>query len=265
MRMMSEHSMRRFGFVLEYEGTKFHGSQVQPSARTVQGELQLALKMVFGSWARLRFASRTDAGVHAMGQVVAATLNTRLDNRSVCKALNFFLPSDVKVRALEQTSEQFDPLRDAQWRLYRYTINDAPNPGVLDRRIQIHVACKLDVTVMARLAPLFVGTRDFAAFAGPVAPKNTLTIRDIHSVSVVRNGDLVQVIVQGKSFIHQQVRRICSALMNATIGRLSETAITEMLRTGTGKALVKPLPPQGLCLMGVGYNQYPQLTAATVK
>ncbi len=138
----------RIALRLEYDGTDFHGSQLQRSGRTVQSVVEAALEALFKAAVRPNFASRTDAGVHARDQVAAFNVETQLDMETVRNALNHHLPADVAVRSAQRVSCEFDPRRDAEAREYVYTVNNGPYVSPISRRFEAHIPGSLDVVRM---------------------------------------------------------------------------------------------------------------------
>src|SRR5438034_4321714 len=155
--------------VIEYDGTAFAGSQYQPNARTVQGELEEALNRLTGERVRVRFAGRTDAGVHATGQVIAFCLSgRRVGWRELQRRLNAVLPDDLAVRGMRATPRGFDPRREAVARVYRYRIRTAGAVRPLERHRTLEISDRLDVAAMRIAAASIAGERDFAALGSDV-------------------------------------------------------------------------------------------------
>ena len=237
--------------VIEYDGTAFAGSQVQPNARTVQGELEEALNRLIGERIRVRFAGRTDAGVHATGQVAAFCLPAGVALPVVKERLNALLPGDLAVRSLRPVAAGFDPRRDARWRVYRYRIlaNGARRPAERHRTLEIDD--RLDVTAMRDAADRMVGHRDFASLGSDVRGR---TVRHLAEVRVTRRGDLLEVRVTANSFLRRMVRSIVAILLAVGQGRLAPEAIDELL-SGRRRALHgQTAPPHGLTLERVIYE-----------
>ena len=243
----------RIGLIVEYEGTEFHGSQLQSNARTVQGELERALQTVFQEEIRIQLASRTDAGVHATGQAAAFDVETRLAEGTIRKALNHYLPEDVCVRTAARVADRFDPRRDALAREYVYTLADVAVASPLRRRVEAHVRERLDEGAMERAGRVFEGTHDFASFAGSATPKNASTVRRIDSVRTARRGDQVTVLIRGNAFLHQQVRRMTAALVEVGQARITAARVKEYLETPERGASRRIMPAHGLCLVGIAY------------
>lgn len=240
---------------IEYDGTAFAGSQVQPNARTVQGELEEALNRLFGERTRVRLAGRTDAGVHATGQVAAFSLPRRTgpaeDWRALRRRLNAVLPPDLAVRSLRPAPEGFDPRRDARWRAYRYRIrmNGAKHP--LERHRTLEIDDPLDVAAMQAAAARMVGERDFASLG---ADDHGRTVRHLAEVRVSRRGDLVEVRVTANAFLRRMVRSIVAILLAVGRGRLAIDAVDRLL-AGGGRALDgRAAPAKGLTLERIVYT-----------
>lgn len=245
---------------IEYDGTAFAGSQVQPNARTVQGELEEALNRLTGERVRVRLAGRTDAGVHATGQVAAFCLPTGMALSQLRERLNALLPADLAVRSLRAAPAGFDPRRDARWRVYRYRIrmNGARRPTERHRTLEIDD--RLDVAAMQAAAERMVGHRDYAALGSDVRGR---TVRHLAEVRVGRRGSLVEVRVTANAFLRRMVRSIVAILLAVGQGRLAPEAVDGML-DGGGRALHgRAAPPQGLTLERVVYESANNRTNAS--
>ena len=170
---------RRFALLLEYDGTRYAGSQLQANAPTVQSVLEEAVQRATGEASRVAFAGRTDAGVHALGQVASFVSATRLDPETLVRALNAHLPADVVVRCAVHVDDAFDPRRQAVRRLYRYVIDNAPTRSALQRERAWHVGAALDVAAMREAAQGVLGVHDFKAFASPLEDRAPDTVREL--------------------------------------------------------------------------------------
>lgn len=237
--------------VIEYDGTAFAGSQVQPNARTVQGELEGALNRLIGERTRVHLAGRTDAGVHATGQVAAFRLPRGEGLARVRDRLNAVLPADLAVRSLSPAPPGFDPRRDARWRVYRYRIlmDGARRP--LERHRSLEINDRLDVAAMRAAAGRMVGHRDFAALGSDA---NGRTVRHLAEVRVTRRGNLVEVRVTANAFLRRMVRSIVAILLATGLGRLAPEEVDRLL-AGPARALHgQAAPPHGLTLERVVYG-----------
>lgn len=246
---------RRVALLVEYDGTDFAGSQAQPQARTVQTVMEAALVAFTGEQQRLRFAGRTDTGVHARGQVATLDTRTAYAPERVRAALNRFLPPDVAVRAACEVPLAFDPRRAAQARTYAYAIEDGGPRSPLTRRTAWQLASRLDVDAMARAALMLPRTaRDWSAFAG-LLPEGRSPVRTLQTCEVRRCGaHRIVVTMEAESFLPHQVRRMVGALADVGMGRRSPESFVALLDGAPGSA-GPAAPPQGLTLERVCYAQ----------
>jgi tRNA pseudouridine38-40 synthase len=254
---MDDAEERRIALLLEYDGTDFSGSQLQPGKRTVQGVVEAALGSFTGERGRVAFAGRTDAGVHASGQVAALSTRSAHSPATCRDALNHFLPEDVVVRAAAEVQVDFDPRRHASARVYRYQVEDGLDPvsrRPLRRQMAWQLGRRIDVPAMAAaLALLPQGVeRDWAAFAGAV-PDGYPTVRTLLHASVERCGPHdVQVMLEADGFLPHQVRMTVGALARVGGGRLTPHEFAALVDGAPGSA-GPAAPPQGLALMLVRY------------
>lgn len=244
----------RFALVVEYDGTDFSGSQFQANARTVQGELERAARIVFGdNVGRMRLASRTDAGVHAIGQIAAFDTNVRKPVSEIRNALNGNLASDVRVHNVEPMPDGFDPRRDAIAREYRYVINDAATASPMNRRHEYHVRQTLDESAMDEAAKFFEGTHDFASFAAATNEESS-TIRHVESARVYRRSDdRVIFNIRANAFVRQQIRRMVAALISVGTGSSSINRVQSLIKVPARNSATQNAPPRGLTLLWVEY------------
>ena len=248
--------------VVEYDGTAFAGSQYQPNARTVQGELEEALNRLTGERIRVRFAGRTDAGVHATGQVAAFCLPPERSGRrdgwpELRRRLNAVLPPDLAVRSLRAAAPGFDPRRDARWRVYRYRIRMEADRRPADRHRTLEIDDRLDVAAMRAAAASLLGERDFAALGRDAHGR---TVRRLSEVRIVQRGTSLEVSVTANAFLRRMVRSIVALLMEVGRGRLTPEAVDRQLASG-GRALHgRAAPAKGLTLERVVYSKRKQET-----
>jgi tRNA pseudouridine38-40 synthase len=246
----------RYRARVEYDGTDFAGFQVQPRGRTVQGELERALRRVSGGRAiRVEAAGRTDAGVHSAGQVIAFTYRGRLTARELTRALDGLLPADVAIHALRRVDPGFRPRYAARVREYRYTIWNGPR-SPLRERYAVGVRDVLDVAAMARAARELVGRHDFSAFGGA----HRQPVRTVHAIRVAAagtraGGRTITIDVTGDAFLRQMVRSIAAALIRVGRGEAAagelEAALAKPGRAFSGEVA----PAKGLSLRRVVMEQ----------
>lgn len=241
--------------VIEYDGTAFAGSQVQPNARTVQGELEEVLNRLIGERIRIRLAGRTDAGVHATGQVAAFCLPRVLPRGGglpeLRRRLNRALPPDLAVRSLTTAPDGFDPRREARWRIYRYRIltDGVRRPAERYRTLEIDEA--LDVDAMRAAASRMLGERDFAALGADARGRTTRTLAEIR---VDRRGPLVEVRVTANAFLRRMVRSIVAILVAVGRGRVAVEAVDGLLEPGARALHGRAAPARGLTLERIVYR-----------
>jgi tRNA pseudouridine38-40 synthase len=241
--------------VIEYDGTAFAGSQYQPNARTVQGELEKALNRLTGERTRVRFAGRTDAGVHATGQVAAFCLPRRRRGEGYSwpvlqRRLNAVLPPDLAVRSLRAAATGFDPRRDATRRVYRYRIRMAADRRPADRHRTLEIDDRLDVAAMRAAAASLLGERDFAALG---SDRHGRTVRRVVALRIVQRGTSVEVRVTANAFLRRMVRSIVALLMEVGRGRLTPEGVQQALAAGDRALQGRAAPAKGLTLERVIY------------
>lgn len=246
---------RRIALVLEYEGTDYRGFQWQANAPSVQGEVERAIRDLTGESIRLRGASRTDAGAHAKGQVVDFLTLAPYTTDTFLKALNWHLPPGVKVRAVSQTSLDFNSRKNAVSRVYRYTIVNAPSPSAILRRFSHWVHERLDLDRMNEAAGILVGVHDFSALAASLPPDRS-GIRHVYRWNVRREDELVLIECEGNGFLPHQIRRTNGLLVEIGLGRMDQDFIRSVIDGGiTDLQHCPTVPAKGLCLMKVNYPE----------
>jgi tRNA pseudouridine38-40 synthase len=242
---------------LAYEGTRYSGWQAQPGRSTVQGTLAEAIRRVSGEEVRPRGASRTDAGVHALDQVVAFTTASLLEPAVWVRALNATLPPDITVIAGDAPPRGFDPVSASVRKRYRYRIHDAPSKPVLQRHLVWRWRGRLDATAMAAAGAALVGEHDFTSFE--TTPSQRLSkVRTIHSLTAFRppltddaTGAEVWIEVEGNGFLYNMVRIIAGSLVMVGAGRRTSGWLAETLAARYRPAAGPTAPPQGLVLVAI--------------
>jgi len=244
----------RYRARVEYDGTDFSGFQFQPGRRTVQGEIETALERLDPSRAsRIDAAGRTDAGVHASGQVIAFTYRGRLPAAELGRALGALLPADVALGTLRRVPDEFHPRYAARYREYRYTVWNGPR-SPLRERFALGVRAPLDVAAMAQAGSVLVGRHDFSPFGAT----NRSPVRTVHAVRVRRRGRIVTIDVTADAFLRGMVRRIVAVLLEVGHGKMDETGVAAALAAGRPALDGASAPPQGLCLRKVVLGRPPR-------
>jgi tRNA pseudouridine38-40 synthase len=244
--------MRRFKLILEYEGTAYHGWQVQPGLPTIQGLLQDTLAQIVGAPVEVTGAGRTDSGVHALGQVASFSAETRLDPPTLRRALNAHLPRDIVVRCAEEALLEFDARRSAQSRMYRYSILCRDYPSALLARHSLYVPQPLDFGAMARATGLVVGTHDFSAFRAGTCGAAT-PVRTVLQASWRPEGDLWHFEITANAFLQHMVRILVGTLLEVGRGKHPSFHVQDVLASRDRRRAGKTAPPHGLCLVEVHY------------
>ncbi len=245
--------MRRIHLTVEYDGTDYAGWQRQSNAMTVQEQLERAVKRLTGETVCVSGASRTDAGVHALGQSAHFDTESRIPADKFSFALNTLLPPDIRVVRSEEVSAEFHSRFSGHGKRYRYLIHAAPHAGALDRRTHAHVIYPLDVEKMRREALDLVGTHDFAAFAASGSVVKD-TVRTIYRVEVSQHGSEICLIVEGSGFLYNMVRIIAGTLIGVGSGKLAPGAFRRAIESGSRLDLGVTAPAHGLTLMEVFYT-----------
>jgi tRNA pseudouridine38-40 synthase len=242
----------RYRARVEYDGTDFAGFQLQRNARSVQGELEAALaRLNGGERVVVDGAGRTDAGVHALGQVIAFTAHSAVPVAVLQRAVNALLPRDVAIRDLVRAPDGFHPRHAARYREYRYTVWNGPRSPLRERQA-FGVRRQLNIAAMADAASVLEGRHDFAAFA---ASTDRSTVRTVHSVRVRRDGRLVTIDVRADAFLRGQVRRMVAGLIEVGMDRMEASALRAALAGREPALNGAAAPAKGLCLRRVVYGR----------
>lgn len=246
---------RNLKLVLAYDGTDFHGWQRQAGVRTVQETLEDILRRVLRHPLNVAGASRTDAGVHARGQVAGVRTAATIPIRNLTHAVGDRLPHDLTLLHVREAPPGFHASRDACGKLYRYRVFNATRRPVelLAARYVWHVWFPLDLERMSAAASPLVGTHDFAAFASSGAPRQS-TVRTVERVALRRRGDEVLFDVAGDGFLYNQVRNMVGTLVEVGRGHWPLERVAEILASGDRSQAGPTAPPQGLCLQWVRYG-----------
>ena len=250
--------MRSVQLTLAYDGTDYAGWQLQPGQPTVQAALEEALARVTGQQIRVVASGRTDAGVHARGQVVSLQLSGEMTAAVLQRALNAELPADVAVLEASDAPAGFHAIRDAIRKRYRYLLHDGPVRAVFERRYLWHWPTRLDADAMQRAARPLVGEHDFSSFESKGAERST-SVRRVSELTVRRGAgegaDTIEVEIEADGFLYNMVRAIVGTLTEVGRGARPETWPAKVLQATDRSQAGPTAPPQGLCLMGVEYGK----------
>lgn len=247
---------RRIALTVSYDGTDYAGWQRQQNATGVQQVLEVALSKLTGEALQVTGASRTDAGVHALGQAVHFDTRSRIPGDKFAYAVNTHLPPDIRVTGSRQVEPAFHARYDARGKTYRYQIHNSPHASAIYRNQRAHVVPYLDVETMHEAAQAVLGTHDFRAFAASGSEAKT-TVRDIMQIGVTRDFELVELTVSGRSFLYNMVRILAGTLIYIGVGKLQPEALSCALESGDRLDLGITAPAHGLTLMEVVYEETP--------
>jgi tRNA pseudouridine38-40 synthase len=244
--------MRQVRLLVQYDGTDYAGFQSQPDRPTVQQTLEQALSRLVGEQVSIRAASRTDAGVHALGQVVAFTTESPIPAERVPRASNDLLPRAVSCVAGEDCDPAFHPRYDARGKLYSYRILNRATPSPFIGRYAWHLSRALDVEAMREGGSHLLGRHDFAAFCASGSAVRD-TVREVSRLEISSDADVVDIRVEGDGFLYMMVRIVIGTLVEVGLGRMAPGRVAEIL-AGCDRDQAGPTaPPQGLCLVRVQY------------
>ena len=244
----------RLALVVEYDGTDYRGFQYQKNAPSIQEELEKAIAKVTGEATRVSGAGRTDAGVHALGQVVSFDTASKHPAVTFVKALNFHLPKDIAVKSGRVVDDGFDPRRSALSRTYRYTILRSDTRSPIMRRTAYVIDRLPDIGSMKAAMERLVGRHDFARFAGPTGDRRGGTERELFGASLEETGEGLVFEFEGNAFLPHQVRRMVGSVLDVGRKKITLRQLEQMVK-GDDVAVAHTAPAHGLCLVRVRYDE----------
>jgi tRNA pseudouridine38-40 synthase len=244
--------MRYFRATVEYDGTDFAGFQWQKEQRTIQGDLESALNKLTGQFVRVNGAGRTDAGVHAIGQVICFHADTNIPISKFSAALNSVLKKDVCVKAICETDASFHARFSAKSRAYVYLILNREQPSSLLRRYALHYPSTLDIDAMNMGAKSLIGTHDFTSWSNSVKESRS-TMRNILQLKVRRVNSMVLLHIEANAFLHGMVRNITGTLLEVGIEKKHPEDIAKITERKDRRYAGPCAPAHGLCLVRVRY------------
>lgn len=242
-----------YKLTIAYDGSRYNGWQKQGNTpNTIQGKLEAILSRLEGKSVELHGAGRTDAGVHAEGQVASVKLRSGISPEKLISYVNQYLPEDIAIICVGEAPERFHARLSAKGKTYRYSIHRGPVPDVFRRKFQYRVEVPLDIPAMKKAAEALCGTHDYRAFCSLKRYKKS-TVRTVRSISLVENGDDLDIEFYGDGFLYNMVRIMAGTLIEVGLGQRSpddmETILSSLDRSNAGKTA----PAQGLCLVKVEY------------
>ena len=245
--------MNNIAIHISYDGTEYHGFQRQKNGMTVQQRVEEAISAVTGENVTITGCSRTDAGVHAMDYVCNFKTKSRIPPDKFPFALNTMLPENIRCFKGEAVNDDFHARFSALSKIYSYKIYNAPHANAMFSRYACHYPVKLDVSRMQLAAKDFIGKKDFSAFMATGGQQKT-TVKEIYSLDVEKNDDLIEIKIHANSYLYNMVRIIAGTLMYVGCGKLNAEDIKDIIESCDRRRAGITAQPQGLCLEKVFYE-----------
>jgi tRNA pseudouridine38-40 synthase len=246
-------AVRKIKLIVQYDGSGYRGWQVQPGEKTIQAALVEAVSSLIGRKTFVHGASRTDSGVHSLGQTALFETDSPIPTENFRDAINDRLPQDIVVTEATEASRKFDLISGPTNKLYRYTIYTGQLRPVMKINQCWHLPANLDIEAMQNAAKLIPGRKDFKSFASAKDKRET-TVRTVFKCNVTAEENSVFIDVEGNGFLYNMVRNIVGTLVEIGIGRWEPDRITEIIEAKDRTAAGRLAPPNGLCLMWIKYD-----------
>jgi tRNA pseudouridine38-40 synthase len=245
--------MRAIKLIIEYDGTAYHGWQIQPGLMTIQGVLMEKIRQITQGEVNLIGAGRTDAGVHALGQVANFHTESTIDLTSLQKGLNSLLPPDIVVRGIEEVEEEFHARFSAKSKVYEYCILNQPYPSAICRNFAWFIPYTLDISSMKRCGEILIGTHDFSSFRA-AGDESRHSVRKVLRLEIeLREGNMIVVVVEANAFLREMVRSIIGTLIDVGRGKTTLTEFKKIFRAQDRRRAGMTAPAHGLFLKEVTY------------
>ena len=245
--------MRNIKLTIEYDGKDFNGWQKQPTKLNIQGTIEQAIKQITGEDVDLNASGRTDAGVHALGQVANFKTDSKIPIEKFAIAINSKLKRSIVIKKAEEVDERFHSRLSCKRKTYKYIINNSPEGTAIYRNLETHIPQKLDVEKMKKAVKYFEGEHDFKAFkASGTSSKSS--IRTIYEANVYQENEKIMIELTGNGFLYNMVRIIAGTLVEVGLRKVEPEKIPEIIQVGKRENAGKTLPPNGLYLVRVMYS-----------
>ncbi len=245
--------MRNIKLIIEYDGKDFNGWQKQPNKLNIQGEIEKAIERITGEKVDLMASGRTDAGVHAIGQVANFKTNSNIPIEKIPIALNTNLKKSIIIKSAEEVEERFHSRLNCKRKTYRYIINNSKYGTAIYRNLETHIPMKLNIQKMQEAVKYFEGEHDFKAFkASGTSSKSS--VRTIYKAEVIqKENEKIYIELTGSGFLYNMVRIISGTLVDVGLGKIEPEEIKNIIKSQKRENAGKTLPPQGLYLVKVEY------------
>lgn len=246
--------MTNYKVVLQYEGTRYDGWQKQGNTdNTIQGKLEQLLSRLEGRPVEVHGSGRTDAGVHALAQTANFMLEQRKDPSELLDQINQYLPEDIRMISVEEAQPRFHSRLNAREKTYMYRIETAPKKNVFERKLIYGLGSALNTADMRTAAGYLAGQHDFFGFSTGKRTKKS-TIRTIYELAIEEHGSEVRIVVRGNGFLYNMIRILAGTLIEVGQGARRPESVLKVLETGDRQLAGRTAPPEGLFLVGVGYE-----------
>lgn len=246
--------MRNIKLTIEYDGKDFNGWQKQPNKLNIQGEIERAIYNITKEEVDLIGSGRTDAGVHAFGQIANFKTNSNISIEKMAIAINSQLKNSIVVKKAEEVDERFHSRYNAKRKTYRYVINNTEYGSAIYRNLEYHFPIKLNVEKMQEAAKFFEGEHDFKAFkSSGTSGKNS--VRTIYKAEVRTDGERILIELTGNGFLYNMVRIISGTLLDVGLGKIEPSEIEDIINSKDRTRAGKTLPAHGLYLVKVNYEK----------
>ncbi|MFR7873916.1 MAG: tRNA pseudouridine(38-40) synthase TruA [Christensenellales bacterium] len=246
--------MRNIKLTIEYDGKDFNGWQKQPNKLNIQGEIERAIYNITKEEVDLIGSGRTDAGVHAFGQIANFKTNSNISIEKMAIAINSQLKNSIVVKKAEEVDERFHSRYNAKRKTYRYVINNTEYGSAIYRNLEYHFPIKLNVENMKEAAKFFEGEHDFKAFkSSGTSGKNS--VRTIYKAEVRTDGERILIELTGNGFLYNMVRIISGTLLDVGLGKIEPSEIEDIINSKDRTRAGKTLPAHGLYLVKVNYEK----------
>ena len=245
--------MRNIKLTIEYDGREFNGWQKQPNKLNIQGNIEKVISDITKEEIEIIGSGRTDAGVHALGQVANFKTNSTIPIEKFAIAINSRLKKSIVIKKAEEVDERFHSRYNCKQKTYRYIINNSETGSAIYRNLEYNIKNHLDVEKMQEASKYFVGEHDFSAFkASGTSSKSS--VRTIYSAKVEKEGERIIIELTGNGFLYNMVRIISGTLVEVGLGKIKPEQIPEIIQFKNRQNAGKTLPPYGLYLVEVNYK-----------
>lgn len=246
--------MRNIKITIEYDGKNFPGWQSQPGKVSIQTEIEKAIYEITGEEVDLIASGRTDAGVHALGQVANFHTNTKIEISKIPYAINSKLPNSIVVKEAVEVDERFHSRYNCKLKTYRYIINNNEFPSALNRYREFHLPYKLNYAEMEKAIKYFEGEHDFKAFKSSGGNAKKTTVRTLTNCNIKKEDGRIYIELTGNGFLYNMVRIISGTILDVGLGKIKADDIPEIINSGIRERAGRTLPPHGLYLVKVNYE-----------